>query len=151
MSETNEKIFAEYFSKKVLDGIAEWGKSEAIPVYRVGKYGKNDDTAFLNYYEEVERGLKVVRNREACMDSYTKSIDSLSVSCYENKEDIEEYYKVTLKDIYPQRILLFGETIPQDGPSIRTKERKEKCKDSHVDWWLYRDAEPWKVFKVEEA
>ena len=151
MAEIKDKIFPDYFSDKAREQIIYWGKEEAIPVYRIGKYGKNDETAFLNYYEEVERGLKVVRKKEQTMERYKGDINSLSVSCYEEESDIEEYYKVTLKESYPERILLFGTTGPQDGLSIRTKERKANCSDSHVDWWLYKDAEPWKYFKVEEA
>lgn len=151
MAETKEKIFPDYFSDNAREKIAFWGKEESIPVYRVGKYGKNDATAFLNYYEEVERGLKVVRNKEQSMRRYREDFDSLSVSCYEEKSDIEDYYKITLKENYPERILLFGSTNPQDGMCHRTKERKKNHTDSHVDWWLYRDAEPWRYFKVEEA
>lgn len=151
MAEIKAKIFPDYFSDKAREQIAACGKEESIPVYRVGKYGKNDETAFLNYYEEVQRGLKVVRNKEQAMKRYREDFNSLSVSCYEEKSDIEEYYKVTLKESHPERILLFGGTESRDGLSSRTKERKTNYTNSHVDWWLYNDAEPWKYFKVEEA
>lgn len=151
MAEIKDKIFPDYFSDKAREQIVAWGKEESVPVYRVGKYGNNDETAFLNYYEEVQRGLKVVRNKEQTMKRYREDFNSLSVSCYEEKSDIEEYYKVTLKESHPERILLFGRTESQAGLSSRTKERKTNYTNSHVDWWLYDDAEPWEYFKVEEA
>jgi len=43
-----------------------------------------------------------------------------------------------------------GDTDPVHGPVQRTKERTGG-KSSHVDWWLYEDAEPWKEFRIIEA
>ena len=31
----------------------------------------------------------------------------------------------------------------QYGLAQKTSERKEEKKDSHVDWWLFKDATPW--------
>ena len=140
-------IFPDYYTDKARSEIQKHGQKEAIPVYRVGKYGKNDYTAFLNYYDEVISGLKVVRNKEQFLEKCRDSIDRLSVSCYENLEDILDYYKITLKETHPSRVLLQGATVPECGVSVRTKERKEKCTDSHVDWWLYRDVTPYSYFK----
>ena len=39
-----------------------------------------------------------------------------------------------------------GYTEPSCGPSQRTKERDNKRKNSHVDWWLYKKAKPYKYF-----
>lgn len=140
-------IFPDYYTDKARSEIQKHGQKEAIPVYRVGKYGKNDYTAFLNYYDEVISGLKVVRNKEQFLEKCRDSIDQLSVSCYENLEDILDYYKITLKETHPSRVLLQGATVSECGVSVRTKERKEKCTDSHVDWWLYRDVTPYSYFK----
>lgn len=141
------KIFPDYYTDKVCSEIQKHGRDEEILVYRVGKYGKNDTTAFLNYYDEVMLGLKTVRNKEQFLEKCKNSIDQLSVSCYEDMNDILDYYKITLKDTHPKRILLRGVTMRECGMCGRTRERKEKCTDSHVDWWLYRDTAPYKYFE----
>ena len=144
-----EKIFPSYFTDNAVQQIMECGKEESIFVYRVAKYGKNDKSGFLNYYDEVLQGYKVVRGSlDRALERYRNNIDSLSVSCYYKKEDIEDYFNYTLKDIYPKRILLKGVTNPKYGLTQRTHERKEK-EDSHTDWWLYENAEPWLIFERE--
>lgn len=46
--------------------------------------------------------------------------------------------------------LIVGETVPSCGLSMRTRESKtRKCRDSHIDWWIYKDAHPEQYF--EEA
>lgn len=142
-------VFPDYFSQDAIDKIFKNGKEENIEVYRVCKYGRDITIGFLNYYEEVIQGLKMVRNRQATLEKYSKNIDSLSVSCYYLLDDIIYYYSVTLKDSYPERILLKGITSNVCGLSQRTSERKEK-NDSHVDWWLYKDVKPWTFFKEEK-
>lgn len=151
MTKESEKCFPDYFAETAIAGISLWGKAENIPVFRVAKYGKKDRSAFLNYYDEVLEGLKVVRKREKYLEKCREDIDRLSVSCYEKKEDIEEYYQITLKESYPERILLKGTTAMSCGLSSRTRERKETCTDSHVDWWLYEDVAPYEWFRQEEV
>lgn len=151
MSGEGIKCFPDYFAETVQEQIAEAGKEENIAVFRVGKYGKNDRTAFLNYYDEVVEGLKVVRNRDKYLERCKNDIDRLSISCYEKLEDIIDYFKVTLKESYPERILLKGETAISCGLSKRTRERKASCEDSHVDWWLYEGATPYEWFHQEEV
>ena len=152
MDGKKQKYFPDYFEDSAQIEIRKWGTNADILVYRVGKYGKNDSTAFLNYYEEAVKGLKPIRrNKEQYLEKCRKNIDSLSVSCYEKKEDIEDYYKITLKDTYPARILLHGRPASDCGLSCRTKERKENYTNSHVDWWLFQDSQPWKHFEEVEV
>lgn len=94
-------------------------------------------------------GYKIIRpkKRESTLERYTKDIDSLSVSCYYLHEDIEYYYNITLKETHPERILLKGKTDARYGLSQRSSERKPHVKDSHTDWWLFKDSAPWTVFK----
>lgn len=143
------KIFPDYFSQEAIDQITFWGKMDNIHVYRVGKNGKLAD-AFYNYYEEVILGLKKVRNIESTLKKYQNDIDSLSVSCYHNINDIRYYYSITLKEDYPKRILLEGTTSPEYGLASKTKDRKPNKQDSHVDYWLYQNATPWETFKEIE-
>ncbi len=152
MDGKTQKFFPDYFEESTQINIRKWGTNEEIPVYRAGKYGENDSTAFLNYYDEALRGLKPIRgNLEQYLEKCRKNMDSLSISCYEEKSDIEEYYKVTLKETNPERILLYGSTVPDCGLSSRTKERKESCTNSHVDWWLFEGSQPWNYFREVEV
>lgn len=101
-------VFPEYYSDKALKEVQKHGKEEDIPVYRVAKYGKDKTIAFLNYYEEVINGYKFIKpsKLKSTLEKYTESIDSLSVSYYYDYKDIKYYYSVTLKESYPERILL---------------------------------------------
>lgn len=129
-----------------MEDIIKNGKEIEINVYRVGKYGKNDNAAFLNYYDEVILGLKTVRNKERYLEKCKNDINKLSISCYYDKEDIEYYFGITLKDAYPERIFLYGITDKRHGISQKTKERKIEQTDSHVDWWLFKNSTPWESF-----
>lgn len=143
-------IFPDYFSEKAIDLILLNGKSSCIHVYRVGKYGKDKQTAFLNYYDEVIKGLKTVRNPERYLEKCKNNIDMLSISCYHSIEDIKYYFEITLKDEYPERILLEGISDCKYGLTQKTSERKKKILNSHIDWWLYKNATPWVIFNIVE-
>ncbi len=150
--ETIEHIFPDYFSSDARQKILENGAENNFIVYRVNKYGKDNTIAFLNYYEETIRGLKIIRaNRRAkTLEKYSNDINYLSVSCYRDIEDIIYYYNVTLKKDYPQRILLKGHLSGTHGLSQLTSERIAEKKNSHVDWWLYKNAAPWVDFEEED-
>ena len=55
-------IFPDYFSENAVKVILSEGKRDNLHIFRVGKYGRDKTTAFLNYYEEILSGLKTVRN-----------------------------------------------------------------------------------------
>lgn len=144
-----EKIFPDYFSHEAIILINKNGKDNQLKVYRVSKFGDDLTIAFLNYYDEVILGLKQIpeHRKQKKLEYYKNNIDSLSVSCYYDIEDIIYYFNVTLKESYPKRILLEGNLSSDYGLSQITKERKTEKTDSHVDWWLYKDATPWIDFK----
>ncbi|MDY2995949.1 MAG: hypothetical protein SOU16_01395 [Faecalimonas sp.] len=141
-------LFPDYFSEQAVNNINKYGKETELSVYRVSKYG-NMNTAFLNYYDEIIQGLKKVRpeKKEALLKKYRNDVDSLSVSCYYEKKDIMYYFDVTLKNTFPEKKLLYGKTTFSCGLTQITSERKPQKKDSHVDWWLYNKATPWKFFR----
>lgn len=141
-------IFPNFFSENAIKQILLYGKQDTLHVYRVGKYGKDKATAFLNYYDEVVKGLKTVRNPEKYLEKCKNNIDMLSISCYYNIEDIRYYFQITLKDDYPERILLEGFSDSKYGLTQKTSERKETVTNSHTDWWLYKDATPWEIFNI---
>lgn len=144
--EEKKYIFPEYFSVNAKKLILLNGKPQNRHVYRVAKYGRDTTTAFLNYYDEVVLGLKTVRNKQKYLEKCKEEIDRLSISCYYDIKDIIYYYEITLKDSYPERILLESETNYKYGLSQVTSERKKESTDSHVDWWLFKDATPWLIF-----
>lgn len=141
------KIFPDYFSENAVKLILLNGQENNLHVYRVGKYGRDKKIAFLNYHDEVIRGLKTVKGQEKYLEKCKNDIDRLSISCYHKKEDLAYYFEITLKDQYPERIILEGNTDFKYGLSQKTVERKKDVKDSHVDWWLYKDATPWDAFR----
>lgn len=145
----NEYIFPDYFTQNAIAEIMLNGGKQSTNVYRVAKYGNNDDTAFLNYYEEISRGLKEPPKTDKRMQQLKDNIDQLSISCYEKYEDIEHYFNITLAPTHPERILLNGCTCPKFGLSQLTSIRKPNKNNSHIDWWLFEGAEPWKIFKVK--
>lgn len=142
-------VFPEYYTVEAINEILTNGKEDHIEVYRVGKYGKDKEIAFFNYYEEVILGYKFVKpqKREAALERYAKDIDSLSISCYHSYDDIDYYYNITLKETNPERILLKGITSKEYGLAQRTAERKPKVTNSHTDWWLFKGSTPWVVFE----
>ena len=145
-------IFPDYFSENAVKVILSEGKKDNLHIFRVGKYGRDKTTAFLNYYEEILSGLKTVRNPQKYLEKCKNNIDQLSVSCYYDINDLQYYFEVTLKDNYPERVLLEGMSNSQYGLIQKTAERKKDVKNSHVDWWLFKGATPWLDFnevKVE--
>lgn len=143
---TNVQYFPAYMTEDAINEIYIWGKEKNIAVYRVSKYGNDITTAFLNYYEEISRDLKIVRNKTNELEKCSKKIDSLSVSCYYDKKDIIDYYLGLTCKNFPEAILLEGETSSKHGLSSITKERKLHTQNSHVDWWIYDKATPWDSF-----
>ena len=50
-------VFPDYFSENSVKLIISNGKPDSLHIYRVGKYGKDKTTAFLNYYDEIQQGF----------------------------------------------------------------------------------------------
>lgn len=132
---TLERIFPDYFERFELP---EGARSESIKVYRACKSGKCDRKSFLPTYEE--NGFAV--------DDGADETDpgQYSLSTYEKPTHIKRFAGVMYDIKEPCRIAT-GITNPIHGVVQRTRERK-KCKSSHVDWWLYKDAAPYREFEI---
>lgn len=130
------KIFPDYFSKFTLP---EAATEQEISVYRACPTRKIEKASFLNTYEEngfqVPVGLAADNPQVYCMSTY-----------YQLK-DVKRFVVADSK-YQPPFLLAKGHTTKQDGLSCKTSDWKA-YKGSHVDWWLYVDAEPWLAF--EEA
>lgn len=132
---TLERIFPDYFERFELP---EGARSESIKVYRACKSGKCDRNSFLPTYEE--NGFAV--------DDGADETDpgQYSLSTYEKPTHVKRFAGVMYDIKEPCRIAA-GLTNPIHGLVQRTRERK-RCKSSHVDWWLYKDAAPYREFEI---
>lgn len=135
-----KKKFPSYFP---IDNLPEGAKEAEIGVYRVCKTGKIEPDSFLTTYEENKKfGWKP---KEADPDH--PDIDDCSMSCFEQRKDANKLIKFFNKknNSNPTCILSYGTTNPTFGLVQRTRERNPKRR-SHVDWWLYKDANPYTCF-----
>lgn len=130
-----KKIFPDYFSRFELP---EGAREENIVVYRACKTGNCDEESFKPSFEE--NGFQYFENDDP------KDPGIYSLSTYEKPKHIKRYVKFTSEYGKPYKIAV-GKTDPQYGLVQRTKERKKKA-NSHVDWWLYQDAKPYKSFVI---
>lgn len=134
-----KKVFPSYIDASI---IPEWAKEQSLEVYRACRSGKVDKLSFLNTYEE--KGFKVLED----LGEYRASAYSLST--YTKFRDVKRFMTMT-SDFDVPFIIAIGTTEPTYGVCLETrfwkKQLGEKCKSSHVDWWLYEGATPWLVFK----
>lgn len=129
-----KKIFPSYFENFRLP---EAAIEQEIEVYRACKTRKIERESFLNSYEE--NGFKIPP------DCDKNDPQQYSLSTYFRLNDIKRF--VTIDSQYnPPFVLAKGHTTADDGRSCKSKDWK-KCKNSHVDWWLYVGAEPWRAFE----
>lgn len=129
-----EKKFPAYFSNfKMPEGCSE----EAIEVYRACRTQKVEKASFLPSYED--NGFSVPEGKDPA-DPIVYSL-----STYEKAKDAKRFLK-----FQPKHLIAVGKTEPCCGPVQRTKDRIRKCKSSHIDWWLYEDAVPYKHFRLIE-
>lgn len=76
-----------------------------------------------------------------------------SLSTYIKFRDVKRFMAMDSRYGVPF-VIAKGVTEPVHGICLETKEWKRnlgiKYKGSHVDWWLYTDAEPYREFEVFE-
>lgn len=138
MDEIN-KTFPSYIDTSI---IPEWAKEQSFEVYRACRSGKVDQLSFMNSFEE--NGFKELED----LGKYRASAYSLST--YTKIRDVKRFMTMT-SDFGVPFIIAKGTTDPTYGVCLETrfwkKQLGDKCKSSHVDWWLYEGATPWLVFK----
>lgn len=71
-----------------------------------------------------------------------------TLSTYEKPRDVKRF-AITNSDIREPIRIAMGYTEPSCGLVQRTRERTGR-RTSHVDLWLYVDAEPYKYFEIIE-
>lgn len=124
--------FPDNFETEILP---EGATSENKPVYRVIKYGITNRDSYIGTYEEICRGLIPPKKR---MNKYDPGL--YSTSCNIEYSEAEYALNMFMRH-HPKAIIAKGETVETCGPCQLTSEREERD-DTHVDWWIYKDAEP---------
>ena len=132
--------FPECFPEKFeTDILPKGAKKENKSVYRVIKYGTINRDSFIGTYEEIQRGL-IPRKKKMDLDNP----GLYSTSC--NIEYSEAQYATDIfMRHHPKVFIAKGQTESSCGPCQLASEREER-KDTHVDWWIYQEAEPQKYF-----
>lgn len=129
-----KKRFPSYFENFSLP---ECAVEQEIEVYRACPTRKIEKASFLNSFEEqgfmISAGRAADDPQEYCLST-----------CW-NLRDIRRFVAIDSR-FSPPFLLAKGITHPSCGVSCFSKEWKPKYKGSHVDWWLYKDAEPWLHF-----
>ena len=137
-----EKIFPEGFPTNFREKLLTLGaKEQSMVVYRICKYGKLDEMAFLSTFEETVRKLRKGKLIENDVGSY-------STSCHQDIKDSQRLLKFTLRRPFPKAFIAKGVIKEEKGLVQLTSERNSNCSDSHVDWWIYANAQPHLDFKV---
>lgn len=132
------KIFPENFERDILPKGAEFSNRE---VYRIIKNGTIDRDSFISTFEETERGLRPKPKRNYDLEDP----GIYSTSCNEDYNDACYLLKVFMRH-YPKPKIAIGVTEKSCGPSQLTSERTKNM-DSHVDWWIFDEANPQCYFK----
>lgn len=131
MSECVEKKFPSFFPENIIPEDAEYREEK---VYRICRWGKIDKDAFISTYEEYIRGN--IQNKDLDLSDP----GTYSTSTFFNKRDARGILKCITR-YKPAAIVALGKTNPEYGPIQVTKNRTGQ-KNSHVDWWLFEQADP---------
>lgn len=114
-------------------------------MFRACATGKVDRESFMNSFEE--NGYKISK------DGDEHDPQEYSLSTYIKFRDVKRFMVMDSRYGVPF-VIAKGVTKPVHGICLETREWKRnlgiKYKGSHVDWWLYTDAEPYKEFEVFE-
>lgn len=132
------ECFPDNFEKEILPKDVKY---ENKSVYRIIKYGKIDREGFIGTYEEVQRGLRPLPKRGMDLNDP----GTYSTSCNMEYSEAEYMLDVFMRH-HPRAFIAKGVTEATCGPSQLTSEREER-EDTHVDWWIYKDANPQNYFK----
>lgn len=140
--EQAKKKFPSYFKNFEMP---KWAREQELQVYRACATQKADQESFLNSYEE--NGFKISAGGEI------DDPQEYSLSTFLKFKDVKRFMTMDSRYGHPFKIAI-GTTKPIHGICLETKEWKKnlgiKYKGSHVDWWLYMKAEPYKEFEVIE-
>ena len=103
------------------------GFYEQNNVYRILPYGNLDRNGFLPTYEDniIKRIPQPVK----------PNASTYSTSCAASIDYLKNILQVHFRGL-PAACIARGTILPKCGPSTLPN------KNSHIDWWIYKDAEP---------
>lgn len=133
-----KKLFPDYFERFELP---EGAREEVMTVYRACRSGKCDALSFMPSFEE--HGYRYGKNDDP------SDPGTYSLSTYRKPKDVKRFAAMDSDMGIPFTIAI-GETLPKYGLVQPTRERNRKSRSSHVDWWLYKNAEPYRSFSMIE-
>lgn len=125
-----------------VEKIPEGAKEESINVFRICRSGRVETASFLPTYLD-----ELAMTKEN--DGAEPDIGYYSMSTFFKENEARKKLKF-FRGKHPKAILASGCTEPICGLCQRTRERKGKTARSHVDWWLYQEAQPHTYFKEME-
>lgn len=134
--EKAKKRFPAYFSKFELPSAA---KEQRLAVYRACRTRRLERESFLCTYEE--NGFCI------SADGEEDDPQEYCVSMYSRLKDIRRFVVIDSK-FQPPYALAKGHTTEDNGVSCKTQDWKSGKKTSHIDYWLYEDAQPWTAFEL---
>lgn len=126
--------FPDNFDREILPKEVKY---ENKPVYRIIKYGTINRDAFISSYEEVLKGLRPAPKIGIDLGDP----GTYSTSC--NMKYSEAEYML---NVFMRHYIAKGITECRCVPCQLTSEREERS-DTHVDWWIYKDANPQNYFE----
>ena len=142
-----EKKFPDYFCNFELP--VEFDDDEFI-VYRACRTCNVDKESFLNSYEEA--GCAVSERHKNNPSSYSMSVYSEPKDVLRFTEADRRFHQSSNEKFPRPWKAAQGMTNCECGPHKRSlscigRDGRPK-KTSHVDWWLYENAEPWLNFTI---
>lgn len=140
--------FPDYYKDDVISRIIEISEETELEVYRICKNGLVNEDSFKTTYEE-----NLYNHMKAFGMLNTTEIDDLlgeySLSTYTKERDARRMLGLFSKR-NPAAIIAKGKTDKEEGLFAYTKNYKRN-KNSHVDWWLFKNATPHIHFKVHKS
>lgn len=139
------ECFPDDFEKLI---IADGAGENLFTYYRISETGMINRDAFKGSFEKRISGGSSVFNRDLWRARQEElDIGDYSTSGYEKYKDVRNLLKC-IKKYHHGPIIMVGRTEPECGLSMRTKDSRTRPKrNSHIDWWIYRDAHPELYFK----
>ena len=136
------KSFPDCFPNNfVTDMLPEGAIEDNKEVYRVIKYGILNRDSYIGTHEEILKGLMPpgrIRRDPSNPGTY-------STSCYLEESECVHFLKLCMRH-KPEALIAKGITAAECGPSQLTSDREPR-NDTHVDWWIYKEAEPQYYFE----
>ena len=124
--------FPENFESEILPKDIEYFSLHA---YRILKEGKLNRQAFMSTFEEFKDKKYKPRGFNP------NSPDTYSTSLFSDMHEIKNILKIMLRH-NPPALIAEGTTEPCCGPNKRDSQ------NSHINWWIFKDASPEIYFKV---